>query len=120
MPGGGRTANRAYTAAEVAAIGDEAMEILGPPLDIMMNDVVMWRSVPCNVWEYRIGGYQVIKKWLSYREEGILGRPLTKEEAREVTGMVHRIGMVILMTEQLNANYVTARDDAFSWPSPES
>jgi hypothetical protein len=32
----------------------------------------------------RNGGYQVIKKWLSYREHKLLGRPLTTDEAREV------------------------------------
>ena len=25
-------------------------------------------AVPAAVWEYTIGGYQVLKKWLSYRE----------------------------------------------------
>jgi hypothetical protein len=39
---------------------------------------------PARVWDYTIGGYQVIKKWLSYREHDLLGRPLTTEEAREV------------------------------------
>ena len=29
--------------------------------------------MPANVWEYYIGGYQVIKKWLSYREQELLG-----------------------------------------------
>jgi hypothetical protein len=116
MPGSGRIIKRAYSSDELSAIGDGA-EILGPPFDIMLNDVAMWRSVPANVWEYRIGGYQVLKKWLSYRDEGVLGRPLTKDEAREVTAMVHRIAATILMAEELNANYTSARDGAFLWPS---
>jgi hypothetical protein len=41
-------------------------------------------SVTANVWEYTVGGYQVIKKSLSYRESDVLGRWLTKEEARDV------------------------------------
>ncbi len=47
-------------------------------------------ALPCRasgaarVWDYTIGGYQVIKKWLSYREHKLLGRPLTTDEAREV------------------------------------
>ncbi|MBS3955992.1 MAG: hypothetical protein KGZ40_00450 [Clostridiales bacterium] len=32
-----------------------------------LNDVACWRCVPANVWRYTIGGYLVIKKWLSYR-----------------------------------------------------
>ena len=35
--------------------------------DIHLNDNAYWRNVPGNVWNYRLGGYQVLKKWLSYR-----------------------------------------------------
>ena len=42
-----------------------------------------------------IGGYQVVKKWLSYREPDVLGRPLTTAEAREVTGMVRRLAAIV-------------------------
>jgi hypothetical protein len=31
--------------------------------------------VPSRVWAYTLGGYQVIKKWLSYREHDVLGAP---------------------------------------------
>ena len=51
-------------------------------LDIFLNDVACWRNVPEAVWNYTIGGYQVIKKWLSYREKELLGRGLTSEEVR--------------------------------------
>jgi len=37
--------------------------------------------MPAKVWGYYIGGYQVIKKWLSYREKSVLGRPLAQDEA---------------------------------------
>ena len=36
--------------------------------DLYLNDASYWRNVPARVWDYTIGGYQVIKKWLSYRE----------------------------------------------------
>ena len=45
-------------------------------LDVCLNDRVYWRCVPARVWSYTIGGYQVIKKWLSYRERPLLGRDL--------------------------------------------
>lgn len=116
MPGGGRTqAHSGYGAGELAAISEDVAQRLGPPLDVMLNDVAMWRCVPRNVWEYRVGGYQVIKKWLSYREQDILGRPLTKEEARDVTGMVRRVSALILMSEELNASYGAARDSSVKW-----
>ena len=47
--------------------------------DIHLNDRAYWRSVPAAVWTYRLGGYQVLKKWLSYRERDILRRKLKAE-----------------------------------------
>jgi Type ISP C-terminal specificity domain len=57
-------------------------ELLGRAVDVFLNGTTHWRAVPEAAWEYFIGGYQVIKKWLSYREEAVLGRALTKDEAR--------------------------------------
>ncbi len=72
---------------------------------IYLNDTLYLDNVPEKVWEYVLGGYQVIKKWLSYREAVILGRPLTVEEVREVTRMVQRIAALLLLSDDLNANY---------------
>lgn len=77
----------------------------GDVLDIWLNERVYWRNVPRPVWEYTIGGYQVIKKWLSYREKALLGRALTPEEARYVTEMVRRLAALIAMQTELDANY---------------
>jgi hypothetical protein len=129
-PGQGRVDTRAYTATEMQAIRNgavslgldeqRALDLLGPPVDIFLNSTTCWRCVPTAVWEYFIGGYQIIKKWLSYREEAILGRPLTKEEAREVTGMVRRLAAIVLMTDSLNSNYSAIRDAALPWPPHEN
>ena len=125
-PGKGRVKLRTYTPAEQAALrkGFDAIgvtdargfELLGPPLDIYLNDSTCWRCVPTKVWEYYIGGYPVVKKWLSYREESVLGRPLTKDEAREVTSMIRRLATIVLMDDELDANYASVRDDATVWP----
>jgi hypothetical protein len=69
------------------------------------------------VWEYLIGGYQVLKKWLSYREGDIIGRPLSKNEARDFMSNVRRIAAIVLMTDKLNANYMAARESTFAWPT---
>ena len=61
-----------------------------------------------------IGGNQVIKKWLSYREEPLLGRPLTKDEVRYVQEMARRIAAILLLEPALNANY----EKLSSTPSP--
>ncbi len=65
--------------------------MFGTVADMAIYDVAYWRSVPIGVWEYTIGGYQVIKKWLSYREKKLLGRGLKAEEAQYVTEMVRRL-----------------------------
>ena len=36
--------------------------------------------LPANVWNYKLGGYQVLKKWLSHREKKVMGRDLLPEE----------------------------------------
>ena len=38
------------------------------------------------MWSYKLGGYQVLKKWLSYRERGVLNRPLRPEEVQALHG----------------------------------
>jgi len=42
----------------------------------------------------------VIKKWLSYREQELLGRPLKLEEVTEVTHMARRIAAILLLEPQ--------------------
>jgi hypothetical protein len=58
---------------------------------------------------YTIGGFQVIKKWLSYREFGLLERPLTPDEAREVTHTARRIAALVLLQPELDKNYVAVK-----------
>lgn len=88
----------------------------GDTLDIWLNDCVYWRNVPRPVWEFTVGGYQVIKKWLSYREKALLGRALTPEEARYVTEMVRRIAALKAMQPELDANYEVVRSDTVALP----
>jgi hypothetical protein len=83
----------------------------GKSLDIYLNDKVYWKNIPAAVWEYTIGGYQVIKKWLSYREKDILGRDLTVEEVREVTGMARRIAALIALQPALDENYRRVKEN---------
>ncbi len=128
MPGRGKITDRAYDEDEAKAIEAEAavrklpskdgLRLLGAKTcDLYLNGAAYWRNIPVNVWEYRIGGYQVIKKWLSYREEKLLGRALTPEEAREVTSMARRIAGLILLQPKLDDNYREVKDSAFDWSS---
>jgi len=84
MPGKGKLIDRPYTPEELQYLPDTSL--LGTIThDIYLNDIAYWKNVPDRVWNYTIGGYQVIKKWLSYREQELLGRSLKLEEVREVT-----------------------------------
>jgi len=120
MPGKGRVVERPYVADERAAIiagaqafgiaEDDAVALLGErTYDVYLNDVTYWSNVPANVWEYTIGGYQVIKKWLSYREDDLLSRALTKDEAREVMHTARRIAALLLLEPTLDACYQRAK-----------
>ncbi|HEY3763471.1 MAG TPA: type ISP restriction/modification enzyme [Verrucomicrobiae bacterium] len=77
--------------------------------DVYLNESTCWKDIPAEVWDYTIGGYQVIKKWLSYREHELLGRALTPDEAREVTHMARRIAALILLQPELDKNYQTVK-----------
>ena len=55
----------------------DALPVLGETaFDVYLNERALWRCVPAAVWNYKLGGYQVLKKWLSYREQAILKRSL--------------------------------------------
>jgi len=81
--------------------------------------VAYWRNVPARVWDYFIGGYQVIKKWLSYREAKLLGRGLRLDEAKYVTEMVRRLAALRLLEPALDANYETVKADTYPFPPAE-
>jgi len=126
MPGRGLVRERDYTPeerkaleAEGKAVGlalDEILSLLGArTLDIHLNADAWWSNVPTKVWDYTLGGYQVIKKWLSYREQAVLGRSLSSDEAAYVSGIVRRIAAILLLGPTLDANYARAKANAVEW-----
>jgi hypothetical protein len=74
-------------------------------LDIYINENVCFGGIPREVWQYSVAGYQVLKKWLSYRESVVLKRPLDVDEAREFSQIAQRIAAILVMGERLDANY---------------
>jgi hypothetical protein len=127
MPGKGKVVVRDYTPEERAAIEtgartlgmtpEQALAQLGEQTrDVYLNDVAYWCNIPQKVWEYVIGGYQVIKKWLSYREEPVMGRALTSDEVRYVTEMARRIAAIVLLQPSLDENYRKCRANTYAWP----
>jgi type ISP restriction-modification system protein/N-6 DNA methylase len=138
MPGKGKLETRGYAAEEEEAFESVAADVrrrtgsnsasevhlltsaatlLGQSThDVFLNNAACWRNVPAKVWDYTIGGYQVIKKWLSYREHALLGRTLTPDETREVTHMSRRIAFLILLQPGLDANYQAVKSAVADWP----
>jgi hypothetical protein len=127
MPGNGKVIARDYSGDELAEL-ERGSELLGYSMerlvkqfgastfDVYLNDVAYWRNIPSRVWSYSIGGYQVIKKWLSYREYSLLGRTLTVEEVRHVTSMARRIAAILLMGPALDESYQRVKENTFGWP----
>jgi hypothetical protein len=68
----------------------------------------------------------VLKKWLSYREEKILGPPLSVDEIAHVTAVIRRIAALLLLRSDLDANYERVKAKSYDWAassagqSPES
>ena len=58
MPGGGHTVTRPAPADQPDAFGAGVV-------DVYLNDGTRWAGVPSAVWTYTLGGYPVLKKWLS-------------------------------------------------------
>jgi hypothetical protein len=106
MPGGGKKEERDLTPEEMDVLPDPGIELWGETTwDIYLNENAYWKHIPSRVWNYTLGGYPVIKKWLSYREEDVLGRRLTLDEIKHVTKMTRRIAALLLLEPRLNANY---------------
>jgi hypothetical protein len=83
-------------------------------LDIFLNEQVYWERVPKPVWDTTIGGYPVLKKWLSYREHRILGRPITSEEASYITTLIRRLQALRDLSAELDANYEAIKEETLS------
>jgi hypothetical protein len=128
MPGKGKVSDRADLPEELSAVGAKhsAERLSETPTDshpnasplqglgntthdIYLNDIAYWKNIPDRMWHYTIGGYQVIKKWLSYREQELLERPLKLEEVTEVTQMARRIAAILLLEPELDVNYQTVK-----------
>ena len=101
-----------------AATLDDALTLLGPRcVDVYLNGDALWSAVPTNAWKYTLGGYQVLKKWLSYRELPLLGRPLRDDEARYFAQVVRRVAAILLMGPALDASYAAILPTATGLPT---
>jgi len=122
-PGRGRLERRQYTNAErhalegwghaqglhagavYAALGDDTYDIyLGHDHD------TRWRNIPSRVLSLIIGGYSPVKKFLSYREESVLDRALTRSEVDLFAELVRRLAALRLLEPALDHSFGQLRD----------
>ncbi len=120
MPGPGKVVWRAYTVEEKSLLYDYcqggAESSLGTSTcDIYLNEHVCWKNIPAHVWACTIGNYQVLKKWLSYRDVRVIGRPLTADELAAVSSIARRIAALLLLSPQLDAGYAAVKGEVFAW-----
>lgn len=71
---------------------------------LFLNDRACWNGIPDAVWQCSLGGYQVLKKWLSYRDSRLLGRALSPDETAHFTRMARRIAALLALGTELDAN----------------
>ena len=98
MPGQGRATERDYSPNECVEMGATISELGERTFDIHLNGESFWRNIPAAVWNYQLGGYQILKKWLSYREHTVLSRPLLDDEVQHFMDTARRIAAILLLT----------------------
>lgn len=83
--------------------------------DLFIADQVFFANVPEAIWNYKLGGYPVLKKWLGYRQANRRDdKPLSPEERRWFRAVVQRIAALLALHPRLNDLYSAASDDAFT------
>ena len=83
--------------------------------DLFLNEHVYFAHVPEKVWQYELGGYPVLKKWLGYRDaKRRVDQPLRLEEATHFRSMVQRIAALLILHERLDSLYEQAGAECFT------
>ena len=80
--------------------GQGRIERRGDMVDVYLNGNAYWRNIPLEVWNYRLGGYQVLKKWLSYRESKVLGRGLSVSEVAWFSEVARRVAALLSVMDR--------------------
>jgi hypothetical protein len=107
MPGQGKTEIRSLSLKEQASFAkrNSAVVFGHQTVDVYLNEKSFFRNIPEPVWEFALGGYKVLRKWLSYREGSVLGRSLSAEEAILFASIARRISALLLLGPELDLSY---------------
>ena len=74
---------------------------------VYVNKTQYFEPVPLELWEYQIGGYQVLAKWLKDRRD----RVLSLEEIKTYCRVVTAIQRTIALQEEIDALYPKAETE---------
>jgi len=77
-------------------------------LQVWLNEEACWAAVPVAVWATTLGGYPVLKKWLSYRAAPVLARDLSADEVQEFPRLVRRLAALRALAPALDAAYAAS------------
>jgi hypothetical protein len=83
--------------------------------DLLLNDSTFLANVPEAAWQYELGGYGVVKKWLGYRQASRCdGRALTLDDMETLRSIVQRIAALLAIRPRLDEAIELASADAFT------
>ena len=75
------------------------------------KEMQYFEGIPEEVWEYQIGGYQVLDKWLYDRRERRLSNDEIQHYCRVVTALHHTIEL----QKEIDEFYAGVEDDVVEW-----
>jgi len=115
MPGGGivfRHEAKPNTLIEDSPSAPDVRQVAPGTVTVVLNSHGRWTGIPEEVWNYTLGGYpKVLKKWLSYRERKVLGRPMKLAEIREFSAIARRIRSLLAMGPDLDVHYRASAEE---------
>jgi len=83
--------------------------------DPFINETTCFANVPEHVVRHELGGYEVLKKWLGYRQAKARGgEPLSLSEVSHVRSMIQRLAALLALGSSLDAACERAATDAFT------
>ncbi|HUM79922.1 MAG TPA: N-6 DNA methylase [Candidatus Saccharicenans sp.] len=88
-------------------VGDNQVEVVRYENNrVYINKSQYFESVPENIWQYQIGGYQVCEKWLKERKE----RKLSLEDIKHYCKMVAALEKTIAIQNKIDEIYSQAEE----------
>lgn len=85
----------------------EAVRYAGDEQAVWINKAQCFRPVPADVWNFYIGGYQVLEKYLKSRK----GRVLSLDEINHLSAIADSLAFTIAQMGKIDGAYLKAFPD---------